>query len=133
VKLVAANGDVLFHLESTEESAEIYKFPESGYHHMVWDAAAAPMTYQTITRATAPFWRTQPADAALGATRLENLQREMDGVLGQQRATQEAALRDPQIFARLADQQIFTMHQERERAMQRQMIEEGRRILEESE
>jgi sulfite reductase beta subunit-like hemoprotein len=109
LKLIAPNGDVLFHLEGKgeqEESAEIFKFPEiaSGY-------AASLLQEEQTYRATNPAWRTRPLTDAhaerlerltrdqremnaadlreaqrqvnLAQTiRLENLQREMDGVLG---------------------------------------------------
>jgi hypothetical protein len=146
LKLIAPNGDVLFHLEGKgeqEESAEIFKFPEiaSGY-------AASLLQEEQTYRATNLAWRTRPLTDAhaerlerltrdqremnaadlreaqrqvnLAQTiRLENLQREMDAVLT-----------NPNVFTRLADQQIFTAAQERERAGQRRMAEEMRRTVE---
>jgi hypothetical protein len=118
LKLIAPNGDVLFHLEGKaeqEESAEIFKFPETRHEPMafngepvVWDPgptttvttggflntaeanAILRQVYmpgiQQQLAATNPFWRRQPTNAALTAQRLENLQREMDGVLGRREA-----------------------------------------------
>jgi phytoene dehydrogenase-like protein len=120
LKLIAANGDVLFHLEGKaepEESAEIFKFPYTAHEPVTFQGA--PVVWDDITQAANTFWRRRPIDAARQAQRLENLQREMDAVLT-----------NPNVFTRLADQQIFTAAQERERAGQRRMAEEMRRTVE---
>jgi hypothetical protein len=81
VKLVAANGDVLFHLESTEESAEIYKFPESGYAASLLEGRATNTFWQQNARITDVA---QLEQVTRTQERLANLQREMDGVLGRE-------------------------------------------------
>jgi hypothetical protein len=120
LKLIAPNGDVLFHLEGKaeqEESAEIFKFPETLLQEQAWTATPRPNGIILDERVGNAFWRRQPTNAALTA-HLENLQREMDRVLT-----------NPNVFTRLADQQIFTALQERTRARERALVEDGRQIL----
>jgi hypothetical protein len=114
VKLVAANGDVLFHLESTEESAEIYKFPESGYAASLLEGRATNTFWQQNARITDVA---QLEQVTRTQERLANLQREMDRVLGQQIPLREmtarvqftgeqiaAARRNTGAFARIAQE-----------------------------
>jgi hypothetical protein len=89
LKLIAPNGDVLFHLEGKaeqEESAEIFKFPETLLQEQAWTATPRPNGIILDERVGNAFWRRQPTNAALTAQRLENLQREMVEVLGRREA-----------------------------------------------